>query len=491
MKKVISILIAGMMILGLLAIYPVSAEETPEEYYPDYSWYDPEKDEFILTNEAQILGFGYISSLYPGADFAGKTVKLGDNIVLNAGNAADWENDPPVNIMTPVSTFAGTFDGQGYSISGVYTDGSSRKMGLLFNTLSGNACIKDLAILNSYLVTGSVDGGIAGRIVEATEVRFENVYVDVLMYGDAWEAGGFVGNDHGANQRVVFENCVFAGEFKMPKEEAYIGGFIGNASYHTSGTIEFTNCLNLGTICGQKRVGGLVGWGAGITIDKCVNLGRIVGDESGSKLIGGLIGESYAADKGCTNITDSYVATDVMTNALHAESGNTAAGNLSSEATCEYTEITTDSVLGDAAKTVMDKLDWENTWATVENDFPTLKVVLTLLATAAEGPTDESASTGEDPTTGESGSEEDPVTGESGSDENPTTDETTGEESSGTVGEESSATETPAVVTDPVTTTGPSSSAKPKGGCGSSIAIGGVAMICIGAVVLLVKKKED
>lgn len=469
MKKVISILIAAMMLLGLLAIYPVSAEETPEEYYPDFSWYDPEKDEFILTNEAQFLGFGYISSLYPEADFAGKTIKLGDNIVLNAGNAADWENNPPANAMTPVPTFAGTFDGQGYSISGVYTDGSSRKTGLLFSTLSGNACIKNLAILNSYLVTASVDGGITGRIMDATEVRFENVYVDVLMYGDAWEAGGFVGNDHVANQKVVFENCVFAGEFKMPKEEAYIGGFIGNASYHTSGTVEFTNCLNLGTICGQKRVGGLVGGGAGITIDKCVNLGKIVIDESGTKLTGGIIGESYAADKGYTNITNSYIATDVMINTVHADSGNSAAGNLSSEATCEYTEITTDSVLGDAAKTVMDKLDWENTWTAVENDLPTLKVVTTLLAKAAEGPTDEPSTTNNDST----------QTNEPETKDAPTTTK------------KPSTTNAPSTTKEPSSTDAPASTKPKKRGCGSSIAMGSGVVICVCTAGLFVKKKKE
>lgn len=467
MKKIIAVLMSVMMLVGILAMYPVSASDTATEIMPDYTWYDAEKTEFVITTEAQLLGLGYIPSVVPGVTFEGKTIKLGDNIVLNEGNPADWKNNPPANVLTALSTFCGTFDGQGYTISGAYGDGSSRKLGLLFGEMSGNACVKNLAIVNSYFVTASTCGGITGRVTNATEVRFENVYVDVLMIGDAWEAGGFVGNDQGGNQKVVFDNCVFAGEIKLLPEAAYIGGFMGYAGYATNGTIEFNNCLNLGKVSGQKRIGGLVGLGNNVSFNKCVNLGAISG-ETGGKLVAGIIGEGKKV-----TLTDCYTATDVMTMAFSDATGNIAAGCLGTEATCTYVEVTTATVKGAAAATVMNKLDWTNTWTTQDNALPTLKFVPVLLAKAAEGAIDENGSNGN-------------VSGDNGS---------TGGSTGGTTtnnGSNNSDTETDASETTvPATEADTTEAAEEKGGCGASVAIGSVAVVCLGAAAFLAKKKKE
>ena len=463
MKKIIAVLMSVMMLVGILAMYPVSASDTVAEIMPDYTWYDAEKTEFVITTEAQLLGLGYIPSVIPGVTFEGKTIKLGDNIVLNKGNPADWKNNPPANSLTALPVFCGTFDGQGYSISGAYGDGSSRKLGLLFGEMSGNACVKNLAIVNSYFVTASTCGGITGRVTNATEVRFENVYVDVLMEGDAWEAGGFVGNDYSTNQKVVFNNCVFAGEFKMLPTEAFIGGFIGYAGYTTNGTIEFTNCLNVGKVHGQKRVGGFVGLGDKVSFDKCVNLGPVVG-ETGGKLVAGIVGEGKKV-----TMTDCYTATDVMTMPFSDATGNSAAGSLGTDSTCACVEITTATVKGAAAATVMDKLDWTNTWTTQDNALPTLKFVPVLLAKAAEGAIDENGSNGNAP----------------GNDD--TTNNDTGDTET-----ETKATETTTPATEADTTEADTTEAvEEKGGCGASVAIGSVAVVCLGAAAFLAKKKKE
>ena len=471
MKKIIAILMTVTLLVGIFATYSVSAAEESAEIAPDYSWYDAEETEFIITTEAQLLGLGYITALVPGTDFEGKTIKLGDNIVLNEGNAADWETNPPANILTALPVFRGTFDGQGYSISGAYGDGSARTLGLLFGEISGNACVKNLAIINSYFVTASSCGGIAGRVTNATEVRFENVYVDILMVGDAWEAGGFVGSDYSANQKVVFENCVSAVTFKLiPDGAAYIGGFIGYAGYATNGTMEFNNCLNVGTIHAQKRVGGIAGLANNVTFNKCVNLGKITG-VTGGKLVAGIVGEGKKVD-----IVDCYIATDVMTTPLKDDTGNSAAGCLGTDATCSYVEFNSEMLKGDGA-TLMNKLDWEETWTTQEDELPTLKFVPVFLATAAEGPTDEGGNgenNGEN--NNENNNENNGENNNENNNENNTNTNTTPDTSANTDANTDATSETEAA----------------KGGCGGSIGIAGVAMIALASgAALVIKKKED
>lgn len=58
-------------------------------------------------------------------------MKLGADIVVNEGNASDWANERPRLRWTPISNFAGSFDGQGHTISGIYGKSHGSKMALL------------------------------------------------------------------------------------------------------------------------------------------------------------------------------------------------------------------------------------------------------------------------------------------------------------------------------------------------------------------------
>ena len=171
------------MLTGILASYPVSATE-PTPITPDTSWYyeDTTKKEYTITTAAQLLG---IASINVEADyFRNKTIKLGADIVLNEGNAADWETNPPVNSMAMIVSYLGTFDGQGHTISGLYRRGTGGFQGLMFGTLEADGIVKDLAIVNSYYyAAGGASGGIVGKTAEAIDVQFKNVYADVIMRG--------------------------------------------------------------------------------------------------------------------------------------------------------------------------------------------------------------------------------------------------------------------------------------------------------------------
>ena len=83
----------------------------------DVSWYQEDGEEFTITTMEQLYGFAQLSESY---DFKGQTIKLGADIVVNEGNAEDWKKKAPEHRWITITGFAGCFDGEGHTISGVY-----------------------------------------------------------------------------------------------------------------------------------------------------------------------------------------------------------------------------------------------------------------------------------------------------------------------------------------------------------------------------------
>ena len=80
------------------------------------AWYHENGTEFTISTAEELFELAELSKHY---DFKDQTIKLNADIVINEGNAADWEFEYPEYIWEPIDNFAGTFDGQGHTISGV------------------------------------------------------------------------------------------------------------------------------------------------------------------------------------------------------------------------------------------------------------------------------------------------------------------------------------------------------------------------------------
>lgn len=102
---------------------------------PDMEWYksNVDKTEYIITTKAEFLGFLRLQARGSASvSFAGKTVKLGEDITINEGDMSEWdyESETLINIsdyqtVKPSSVgvaFQGTFDGQGHTISGIFCE---------------------------------------------------------------------------------------------------------------------------------------------------------------------------------------------------------------------------------------------------------------------------------------------------------------------------------------------------------------------------------
>lgn len=121
----------------------------------DVSWYNTNKDTFVLDSVEDLYGF-YVLSTFDS--FSGKTVKLGADIVFNEGNLADWKENAPANEWYPIGVnrnkyrFEGTFDGQGHTISGLYLsdDSDITNYSGFFGVTGTGSVVKNLKITNSY-----------------------------------------------------------------------------------------------------------------------------------------------------------------------------------------------------------------------------------------------------------------------------------------------------------------------------------------------------
>jgi hypothetical protein len=136
--------------LPLLALLPSLLFAAPAIWdgTADTTWYtnDKEATEYTITTAEQLAGLALLVNESEGNgvyDMLDKTIKLGDNIILN--DTTDWqswdETTEGLNQWMGINWFLGTFDGDGYVISGIY--GSQG----LFKSISSSSTIKNLGVV--------------------------------------------------------------------------------------------------------------------------------------------------------------------------------------------------------------------------------------------------------------------------------------------------------------------------------------------------------
>jgi len=187
--------------------------------------------------------------------------------------------------------YKGTFDGQEYTIKGLYINSSDSNQAL-FGYVSGGT-VRDL------IVEGSVTGGN--------------------------NTAGIVAELAGAS---LIENCVNRVNVTGGN---VVGGVAGRISTSTAKTIRY--CVNDGTIVGNTQVGGLVGYMYyPITLTESYNRGNVRASSSSNYSAGGIVGEM---NDGQAKAVNCYT-TGVVTGGSYAKA---AVGKKSSSATitnCYY-----------------------------------------------------------------------------------------------------------------------------------------------------------
>lgn len=246
--------------------------------HADTDWYDSSITEFTLTTAAQLAGLAKLVN--SGTNFSGKTVKLGADIDLLA-----YQWDP---IGNSSYGFQGTFDGQNYTVKGMYADCSySGLFGLIHSTT-----VKNLTLEDSYVTGSEKVGGIVGyattpdnRSVISNCVVEKTVTVYGTSSGHSY-TGGIAGECYNEYSVIGCTNrgTVYGG--------SYVGGIVG----HSHDAIIITNCVNYGPIHGTGNyAGGITGY----TYDECNVLNSAnFGSVTGNDCVGGIVGKTQRKSDG-------------------------------------------------------------------------------------------------------------------------------------------------------------------------------------------------
>ena len=344
----------------------------------DLSWYNSGTN-YTLSNAADFYGFTLMSQT---TNFSGKTITLGDHITINAGspygadgekdaadeaNPDDWSKAAPDFGWLSIGVgreFAGTFDGNMKTISGVYLSEAANNRGL-FAVTTSNAVIQNVKLTDSYFK--NTRPGLGSIVGKANGGEFNNIYSDAIVDSTDVYVGGIMGMVNGGHS-ITMDNCWSAGPVTGQTE---VGGIIGRIS----GTATVTNCLNSGDITSSSTattlyVGGLFGSKANngtstATIRYCLNLGEVhCSQASGVEGYAAVIGKA----DGTTTIEHTYATTESC--------GVYATGNVTVDGQHSKWQVSKDEIKGKDAKDKMPSLFnilLTTKWDWVEDKTPVLK----------------------------------------------------------------------------------------------------------------------
>lgn len=262
-----------------------------------------EADPYQISNAAELALLGQklideaesFDTLYTNASYI-----LTADIALNDTDDFDnWAESAPEYGWEPIGrtseAFAGTFDGNGHTVSGMYIyadadteeDYNDRTYGLFAHS---TGTIRNLKLEHSYICVsgnGTAAGTVVGQLKgDAAAVENCSVHSVIDVYGSV-NAGGIAGQDG------IVKGCEFSGTLtQMDDGFGHLGGMTGYLG-------QISDCTNLGSISGNGYSGGISGWGS--QIENCVNKGTVGGDTAG-----GIAGNMYKAALGIELSVSEY-----------------------------------------------------------------------------------------------------------------------------------------------------------------------------------------
>ena len=228
----------------------------------------------------------------------GGTVELLKNVTLT-GN---W-----TTVGTESEPFKGTFDGKGYTITGLNIPTSDNEYMGFIGMLDGGT-VKNVKFA-SVSVNGKDDVGTAvGRIINGGIVSGVQVLGGTVS--GAKRVGGVVGSIKASG---TVSDCTNAAGVIANDRNA--GGIVGSAYYTETGKqMYITNCVNNGEVTASGVCGGIVSLSAA-NVSGNTNTAAVKGTE-----VGGIVGEqkSYGS---VTNNTNSGAVMNTGGNAAYGAGG--------------------------------------------------------------------------------------------------------------------------------------------------------------------------
>ena len=324
-KRILAWVLALVMIVGLLPTITLAA---------DLSGSGTKDDPYLIATADDLAAFRTAVNTKANSGTNKFYAKLTANIDLS-----EQDNWTPIGLSSS-KVFAGEFNGNGHTISGLTIKAATTQYQGLFGYVK-NGTIKNLTVEGSVKTSSNQAAGIVGygypvtienctNEVAVTSTAKGNIggVVGVAGSGSSLKncknkaaikgCGDYVGGIAASGSSVTIENCLNSGDIVNtgePKSYNYCtGGITGGVSSNSTITL----CGNTGTVSSTlKRAGGIVG-SLGGTVTKCFN----TGDITGIFALGGIVGSINA--KGA-KVEDCYNLGDVACITPTKEFGDTNA----------------------------------------------------------------------------------------------------------------------------------------------------------------------
>ncbi len=262
------------------------------------------------------------------------------DIVLNDGTFAEdgsYTPGPSGAALTEWSpmgvsnstVYAGTFDGAGHTIQGLYRGENNRIAGLFGYT--NGATIKNVKV-TGYLGSAKSAGGIAAHTEQTTITGCVNAATVNAYTGGQESIGGIVGTTELSSQII---DCINIGVIKCQAGDAdpvFAGGIAGYLSSDST----ISSCSNGGKVIGacngngsycRSQIGGIVGIATLGTITDCYNAGSVTDitpeDPNSEPWVGGIVGSApgHSSKYLSVTISNCYSTGSVTANNTTAKVG--------------------------------------------------------------------------------------------------------------------------------------------------------------------------
>ena len=243
----------------IIFLFLVLGMQSQEKYAVEASWTDvvtSQPEGFVVNEDGNVSitsgeGLAWLISAVNGLN--GQEANNYEGSIISLENDIDISGNVWAAIGTQENPFKGTFDGQGFSINGIYMNDAweGRNFGL-FGRLD-NAVIKRVVLGEGQIVGYEDCGGIAyladnnthidGCIIGA-EISFYNYsggvvginrdsrisncgVIPITVCVEANYNGGVAGQNISVNADAVIENCYVVSLFGASYSAYYPGGIVG------------------------------------------------------------------------------------------------------------------------------------------------------------------------------------------------------------------------------------------------------------------------
>lgn len=342
-SKLLSLLVTLAMLTGLLTGLALTAAAANGTWDGDG---DTETTAFEIADVADLAMLA--KTVTKQNSYAGKYFKLTGDIDLtdwlaeNAGTEGwtpigHWDD---VNMTQP---FCGNFDGQGFTISGLWINRpNARSVGLFGSTKNNRIQNLSVIVADHKIVEGrSAVGTLAGETDGSTILNCNGS--GEVYAGSA--AGGLVGYQYGG----LIDGCHFNGTVRVPDEDSshlHAGGLVAlqqneavlqnssadaSVSGHTGigglvGAADANGCVvqdsfSKGTVNGSIKVGGLIGRADLKHLERCYSESNVTGT---NQHIGGLLGSSSSLEMKNCYATGSVSGSTIVGGLVGSQTGGTS-----------------------------------------------------------------------------------------------------------------------------------------------------------------------